>query len=145
MDKRIFPARWGKFYPIATAASGLVALLSVWIWLRQSWVLGALLLFAGGGTFLVALAQLLCTRYTMTEGGLEARSGLSKIDVLYDDMEWASSEKSQAADGYVPMALEKNALYIYFRQGGKLYRLELSPADREGFLEELARRAPQLA
>ena len=144
MDKKIFVSSRGIFHPVDAAGSGVVAALGALLWMQGGWLFGPFLVLAGGATMVISGAQLLCTRYVLYEGCLEVRSGFSKIDVLYEDMEWFGREKSQAADGYVPMALTRDAVYIYFHSGEKLYRLELSPRSREEFEEELVRLAPHL-
>ncbi len=143
--KTVFSARRGIFYPAATGVCGAALVFSLWAWLAQNWILGGFVACALGVIFLVSAGQMFCTRYTLGEESLEVRSGLSVIRVLFDEMDQVGENKISTVDGYVPMALDKNPLYIYFSQRGKYYRLEISPLDREEFRKELVRRAPHLA
>lgn len=132
-------------YRLITAFSGTAALAGLILWVVWGgWLIGSMLTLGGGIAFATALAQVCRTCYTLDEGSLDVRSGISKITVFYSDMVEVTTHKDAAVHGYVPMALSKDVLYIIYRQDDKNYRLELSPADRQGFLDALAQKAPHL-
>lgn len=88
----------------------------------------------------VSAAQLLRGGYYLGDGLMELKCGLQTLLVQYNQIEQVSQDKTLPADGYVPFALGPDKLCVYYQQEGKSYRLELSPADMQGFIRELSAR-----
>lgn len=86
----------------------------------------------------VCVAQLLRSSYYLGDGLMELKCGLQTLLVQYNQIEQVSQDKTLPADGYVPFALGPEKLYVYYQQEGKSYRLELSPADFQGFAQALS-------
>lgn len=88
----------------------------------------------------VCAAQLLRCCYYLGDGLMELKCGLQTLLVQYDQIEQVGRDGTLPAEGYVPFALAAERLYVYYRQEGRSYRLELSPEDLEGFAQELTKR-----
>lgn len=143
MELKTFPAKIGKIHLVSAALEGTGALLGLGMWIAQGNLVGALLFFLAGGLCVVTAAKVFYTCYTFQINRLEARNGFTTFRIPYGEIETVGT-RSGVVEGFVPMAMDKEFICIYFHQRENRYRLEISPADQKGFLEELLCRAPQI-
>ena len=70
--------------------------------------------------------------------GLLIKNGLfDKVTILYRQMMEVTEEKGEARHGSSRVALSKDRIYIRYRIKSKEYWLEISPENKEQFLEEI--------
>ena len=91
----------------------------------------------GAGALLLTLGMAVPVRYTLEPAGLTVRAGLLKLRFAYPDIVRADRVISPLSGPAWSLVRVRVAL-----AGGGW--IEIAPRDREGFLSELARRAPQL-
>lgn len=129
-----------RFMAQIAAVAVTIALLIVayFVW---NLVVGLIIVLPLAVVLVITLLQLWRTDYTLEESMVTARCGLQTIRVSYGDIECVELTKASSVNGYIPFALSRDAIYIiYGDDGGKRYRLEVSPADKLRFSDELARR-----
>jgi hypothetical protein len=91
----------------------------------------------GAGALLLTLGMAVPVRYTLEPEGLTVRAGLLQLRFAYRDIVRADRVISPLSGPAWSLVRVRVAL-----DGGGW--IEIAPRDREGFLTELARRAPQL-
>jgi len=89
-----------------------------------------------GGVALLMYVLYLTTHYTFGSAALHVRCGPFTVDIPFDGIRRAAPSSSLMS-GYA-MSLERIEI-----EYGTADTMLISPADREGFLDELQRRAPR--
>ena len=139
----VFKGKGDWIFYLELAAAVVVSCWGLWSFFTDNNILGLLLGIACVVITVVGAAQLLRTCYELRENGMDLRSGISHLYVDYSAVTDIDAVKEAVVSGYVPLAMGSNKLYVIFAEGDKTYRLELSPADREGFLQALRQRVEQ--
>ena len=119
-----------------TLALGIV-LLAVYFFFRNiligflgTWMFVALLV--------VCLPEYRSTYYIIRSNGLLVKNGLfDKMTILYRQMLEVTEEMGEERSGVSKVALSKDRIYIRYRVKKKEYWLEISPENKEQFLEEI--------
>lgn len=142
-QKDTFVARHDNRFVLHLALLILGLVVLGWVTAAGYWFLGIFALPPLVLVLVVLLAQLWRTRYAISAGFLEGRCGFQSVLVDLNNICQVQQNGTDAlppVDGYVPFALATPKLYVVYVQDKKKYRLELSPADPEGFLALLAQR-----
>lgn len=86
----------------------------------------------------VFLPEYRSTYYIIRSNGLFVKNGLfDKATILYRQMLEVTEEKGEARNGSSKVALSKDRIYIRYRIKKKEYWLEISPENKEQFLQEI--------
>ena len=87
---------------------------------------------------LIFLPEYKSTYYIVGDTGLLIKNGLfDKVTILYRQMMEVTEEEGEARHGSSRVALSKDRIYIRYRIKSKEYWLEISPENKEQFLEEI--------
>jgi len=140
MQEQLIPVRVDVWLVIVLALAGALIIAIITPLVTSASVPLAIRLLVAGlafGTIVASLAVTVPVRYVFEGGGVFVRAGVLKLRLAYPDIVSATkliSPISGAAWSWVKVRL-------VLRQGGMI---EIAPRDRDAFLAELARRAPQL-